>query len=356
MKFVVSEYSFSIIVLNLTLELTNTTAMFEKFKDIKVSRKVIHHLVGEGDIKTDDVQKSFEVSGVYPEKKTWLQHLDRFLLGLGTIFLLSGIIFFFAYNWAELHKFVKLGMVEVMIAGVGVFTLIKRKNKFAVKIGLTTLSVLTGCLFALYGQIYQTGANAYDFFLGWTLCVAVFVLISRFPPLWLFHIILINTTIILYAAQVLRFETNDFLFLILFMVNAMGVMLWELFSPYKSGGRWFPRVVGLGALFFITTDANMAITHGFDSHGYVLTFIVYLAAMVIGIALYKFTIKDLFMLASVFLSIIITVMVTISEMTGGYSLGSHKASSLISGVVCIGITTYFVWQLVKTNKQWRAEA
>lgn len=330
--------------------------MFEKFKDITVSRKVIHHLVGEGDIKKDDIQESLEVSEVYPSKKTWFQHLDRFLLGLGSIFLLSGIIFFFAYNWVDLHKFVKLGMVEAMIAGVGIFTLIKRKNDFVVKIGLTALSVLTGCLFALYGQIYQTGANAYDFFLGWTLCIAVFVMISRFPPLWLFHIILINTTIILYAEQVLRYETSDFLYLILFMVNAMGVMLWELFATTKMNSRWFPRVVGVGALFFITSDANMAIVHGFDSHGYVLSFIIYLAAIVIGIAMYKFTIKDLFMLAAVFLSIIATTMVTINEMMDGFTLRGQGTAFLTSGLVCILSTTFFVWQLVKTNKKWRAEA
>ena len=41
--------------------------------------------------------------------------VKTFLLSLGIAFLVSGVIFFFAYNWASLHKFIKLGLLQALI-------------------------------------------------------------------------------------------------------------------------------------------------------------------------------------------------------------------------------------------------
>lgn len=50
---------------------------------------------------------------LYANKRQWNQFLSIFLLAAGIGFTVTGIIFFFAYNWDELPKFAKLGMVEV---------------------------------------------------------------------------------------------------------------------------------------------------------------------------------------------------------------------------------------------------
>lgn len=53
---------------------------------------------------------------LYANKRQWNQFLSIFLLAAGIGFTVTGIIFFFAYNWDELPKFAKLGMVEVLLA------------------------------------------------------------------------------------------------------------------------------------------------------------------------------------------------------------------------------------------------
>ena len=53
---------------------------------------------------------------LYANKRQWNQFLSIFLLAAGIGFTVAGIIFFFAYNWDELPKFAKLGMVEVLLA------------------------------------------------------------------------------------------------------------------------------------------------------------------------------------------------------------------------------------------------
>ncbi|MDG1433335.1 MAG: hypothetical protein P8Q41_04965 [Saprospiraceae bacterium] len=63
--------------------------------------------------------------------------------------------------------------------------------------------MLVGALFAVFGRIYQTGANAYDFLLGWTVFVALWVFVSNIEAMWLFLLILINISTWQYFEQIL---------------------------------------------------------------------------------------------------------------------------------------------------------
>ena len=87
-----------------------------------------------------------------------------FLLAVGVGFTVAGIIFFFAYNWEELPKFAKLGIVEVLLVASVLLATFTHWNKLVKQILLTEATFLIGTLFAVFGQIYQTGADAYDLF------------------------------------------------------------------------------------------------------------------------------------------------------------------------------------------------
>ena len=50
---------------------------------------------------------------LYANKRQWNQFLSIFLLAAGIGFTVTGIIFFFAYNWDELPKFAKLGIPPI---------------------------------------------------------------------------------------------------------------------------------------------------------------------------------------------------------------------------------------------------
>ncbi|MBO7203321.1 MAG: DUF2157 domain-containing protein, partial [Paludibacteraceae bacterium] len=45
------------------------------------------------------------------DAQKWLRFSEVLTLSLGAGLLLSGIIFFFAYNWETIHRFVKMGIV-----------------------------------------------------------------------------------------------------------------------------------------------------------------------------------------------------------------------------------------------------
>ena len=98
---------------------------------------------------------------LYANKRQWNQFLSIFLLAAGIGFTVTGIIFFFAYNWDELPKFAKLGMVEVLLATSVLLAVFTRWSTLVKQVLLTGATFLTGTLFAVFGQIYQTGADAY---------------------------------------------------------------------------------------------------------------------------------------------------------------------------------------------------
>ena len=52
------------------------------------------------------------------DAKAWLRFVQAFTLTLGSGLMLAGIIFFFAYNWELMHRFVKLGITVALILAV----------------------------------------------------------------------------------------------------------------------------------------------------------------------------------------------------------------------------------------------
>ena len=168
---------------------------------INIQREDIHIISRHSNLTEHEVEKSLH-EHAYSDKKMWQKFLQLFILSLGIGFTVSGIIFFFAYNWADLHKFVKIGIVEGLLIATILVMLITKTTDNIKNIILTGASVLVGVLFAVFGQIYQTGANAYDFFLGWTIFITLWVLISNFASLWLVYRVLINSTFVFYSQQV----------------------------------------------------------------------------------------------------------------------------------------------------------
>ena len=84
---------------------------------------------------------------LHADKKQWNQFLSIFLLAVGIGFTVAGIVFFFAYNWDELPKFAKLGMVEVLLVASVLLATFTRWSKLVKQILLTGATFLIGTLF-----------------------------------------------------------------------------------------------------------------------------------------------------------------------------------------------------------------
>ena len=196
--------------------------------------------------KTDSSPLSRQA--LYADKKQWNQFLSVFLLAVGVGFTVAGIIFFFAYNWDELPKFAKLGIVEVLLIASVLLATFTRWNKLVKQILLTGATFLIGTLFAVFGQIYQTGADAYDLFLGWTLFTILWAVAIRFAPLWLTFIGLLCTTIWLYNIQIA--STNSWEMTLLANAVTWICALTTLITEWMSAKViWTETIVGSSVFF-----------------------------------------------------------------------------------------------------------
>jgi uncharacterized membrane protein len=133
----------------------------------------------------------------------WARWGRRTLLGLGAGQLLAGIVFFFAYNWSALSDMAKFGVVEAALAAAAVSALLVGIDRALGQVLLVAASLLTGVLLAVIGQVYQTGADAFELFAAWACLILPWVLVSRNAAHWLLWLVVGEAAIALYGTQVL---------------------------------------------------------------------------------------------------------------------------------------------------------
>jgi uncharacterized membrane protein len=133
----------------------------------------------------------------------WARWGMRALLALGVGQLLAGVAFFFAYNWNDLSDIAKFAVVETALAiAVGGALLVGLDRVFGQML-LIAASVLTGVLLAVIGQVYQTGADAFELFVAWAALILPWTIISRHAAHWLLWLVVAETALVLSCEQVL---------------------------------------------------------------------------------------------------------------------------------------------------------
>ena len=284
----------------------------------------------------------------YADKSQWAKAIDWALLGIGITFSVIGIIFFFAYNWAQLHPFVKLGIMQGIIILPILGILLSKPAELVKKLILMGASLLVGVLFSTFGQIYQTGANAYDFFLAWTVFIVLWTVISNFAPLWLIFLALVNTTIILSIGQIGMDMGFTTLAIILFLVNAAAGLLFKFMQIKNLADvpNWLIKITALAACTFMT----MGLSYGLFERGNLSFFIALpLGLVTYGLAAwYAYKSRSLYLLCLLYLSIIIVGSFTLIRIMDGVT----EAMFLVVSIFVILSITLAVSQLVKLNKSW----
>lgn len=240
-----------------------------------IQRKDIRIISSHSNLTEKGIDKVLK-ENIYNDKEAWKKFLHLFFISLGVGFTVSGIVFFFAYNWADLHKFAKIGLTEGLLIAATGLVLLPAINTTIRNVILTGTAVLVGVLFTVFGQVYQTGANAYDLFLAWTIFVTLWVAISNFAPLWLLYLILINTTFLLYWGQVARDWSEIFIITLLFVINTAVLIAGILLSWYKKAVKvpdWFLKTVALASASYATIGIVTGISGEYQTAFPILTLI-----------------------------------------------------------------------------------
>jgi uncharacterized membrane protein len=245
----------------------------------------VRRLAHLGYLDRQGLEQGLRLTGGIPNRQGWARFLDYSLLVLGALFFTSGLFFFFAYNWDELPRFARFGVLEAAIVLLLIITHWVGLNRLGGKIALAVASLLVGALLAVFGQEYQTGADAYTLFGYWALLIAGWVVISKFDLLWGILLALLNLTLALFWSQVLpgeQYPQPE----TLFALNAVALIAWEVmgrrFAWWQH--RWLNRLTALVAFGFILWPTLAVVLSLYDDY-YDLPTIHYYGALIYALFL-----------------------------------------------------------------------
>ena len=309
-------------------------------------------------IPAERLDDAIKLSGIHPNKTQWLQFVDRLLLWLGALALAFSLLFFVAYNWADIGRFAKFGLVEFGLITAVLIAVLSPQKSSLWQPALFVAAILTGVLLALYGQTYQTGADPWQLFFSWALLITPWAIVAKLPSLWVMWLALLN------LATLLHFKTFGSLFGIvlipllggelgllwcLFGLNIATLVVWESVSSnfVWLRARWAPGAISAAAGISITWLMLLLVT-GFDRVS-VLVAPLWLSWAGGVYAYYRFRRQDLFMLAG-FAIAVSTVILTSVGRALTESLG--EGAFLLLALLVIGVGgTAAIW-LRNIHTQW----
>jgi uncharacterized membrane protein len=347
----------------------------QKLSNISVTINRLKHIANALQLSVQTQQRAIELAGLKPDNAAWLRFIDRFLLICGVTLALVGIMSFFAYNWADLHKFGKFALIETGIFALVVTAYIKTMDKLSGKAALFGAAVLTGVLLAVYGQTYQTGADPYGLFLSWAILISGWVLIGRNAGLWLLLLVLANLSLIMYWTQLVHpedwatafirelgpfagitYSLTDFsLAQWVFSLNVLALVMWEFGGMRNIAwmhGRSFPRIIAIFALAPVAVSTLMFIfLSGAEEYWGIRWASPVLFTVFTVVALFYYSKKspDMFILAAALLALIVIVTAVLARVIHA----GFEMFFLLSILVIAQSAAAAQW-LRKVKKAWEA--
>ncbi|EQA34920.1 membrane protein, PF09925 family [Leptospira inadai serovar Lyme str. 10] len=302
-----------------------------------------------------DGRKFLSLISPEPSLAEWIRFARIGFLALGSVLFASGVIFFFAYNWAGMDRFAKLGLIAGSLSVVSIASFFIKKEYYSYQALLFTAVILTGVLLAVYGQIYQTGANSVDLFISWTILSLGFVAVGNSAFLWLFWIVLLNSTIQLYGKQILFRDENPYLYSLALLINLGFIAAYELTrnrSEQKETAAWFPNAVGVIAFYFVIWGSIFSIFR--DQKG-IGDFIMIGMSILFAVGIYfvyRRMIRRLGMLAIALLSGITLIF---SIMIRQFDWDNFILLFFFGGVVLTAVTAWSAKHLINVRNEWRQD-
>ena len=346
------------------------------------ARRTIEQLLQQDILPLKNAEAAAIHLEVYPRKRTWLDFFDKALLIIGAVALVLSLVFFIAYNWQNMGKIGKFALVEgALVITIALYVALSFRRQFQLirQLLLLIASIITGSLLALFGQVYQTGADTWQLFFGWAILITPWVMIARFPALWLLWLGLVNACLTLYLdvanLQFINYSLqNVSQVAILALFNFIAFYSWlisfdnktpfstpHLFhriipkkptaqinsSQTKSNLHWSTYVVGLLTTFFITYLAIVTVFDSGNIWATLISIIVWLSWC--GFMFWHFRQRriDLLMLTYLSFSMIIVVMFWV----GKWLLDDFDAAGfLVLALLLIGMSSAAVMWLRKVGR------
>lgn len=254
----------------------------------------------QGLLSREQLDQALTPERPQPAARHWLAALDKVLVFYGCLLLALGVLFFFAFNWEELHRFGKLGLAAAALSGFAGIALLLPQESVAARATLLGAALATGGMLALIGQTYQTGVDIWQLFAAWAVLSLPWALLSRSAACWVLVWLLANLALVRYFAT-----TGSWLFgglhaispavLSLAAGNALMLVLFECWGNrlLLQPSRILPRLAACGVVAALGLGGMIAWWRPGLSHLLLVLGAVYL----VGLPTYRRFRPDLLLLA-----------------------------------------------------------
>ena len=333
---------------------------------IPADRALVEALYADGRIGKEG--RHYALALLYPHYR-WGLWTARLLLALGTALALAGIIYFSAFNWAKIPPALKLAAIEAALIGCLAMACHYSLRTLPGQAGLLAASVLVGVFLAVFGQIYQTGADAWQLFALWAVLTLGWAGVAASAAQWLLWLLLANIALGLWWDQAAlaseAMEALIFVWLILF--NGAALALREYLVVGRGlawlAARWTRLLLTIAALLFMLFPA---LAWTFEAENASLSVKLSGALGVSGhIALYylyRHRLADFWSLAATVLSacivldsIVIKTLIFDPDWLIAYAILYPEPLLLLAGLLTIGLFSAAALYLKRAARQMAAE-
>lgn len=327
---------------------------------IPANRKLIEQLYSNEKITKEARDYALNLLEGHNQWGLWT---SRILLTIGAALLLAGIIFFFAFNWVKITPLQKLASIQLGIIACLIGAYFLSTKRMSGRVLLLSGSVLVGVFMAVFGQIYQTGADAYQLFMMWSLLTLGWTLISNFAAQWVFWLVITNFFLALWwwQAALPAEGMESMIFIYLALLNSFALALREYYAVKKNykwlQARWLRMMLTIASLLFMMipilnliaffTDATKSIIFssitGFIGYGTVYY-------------IYRYKLPDMWSLTTTVLSGCIILEFLVSRALfaivpkGIFLVFAAPGILLVIGLITLGIFTTAITYLRKVSK------
>ena len=180
------------------------------------------------------------------------EKIKRFFLFFSVVFLIAGITSFTAYNWATMSNVEKLAVPSVLIIAGLVAYLFLEKEIYK-NLAIFFSSFMIGTLFAVYGQVYQTGADVWVLFRNWAIFLIIpMVATGYYSVMTLFSIVVAISTS-LYLDLYLSGAIVPFLSSLTFGIILMVYPFLQKRFNFKFNNIFYNTMIGIFYICFMTS-------------------------------------------------------------------------------------------------------
>ncbi|MFS8038933.1 DUF2157 domain-containing protein [Xanthobacter sp. AM11] len=321
---------------------------------IRVDRYAVDRLASRGLITAEARDAALAV--IEPPRR-WGLWAGRLLGTAGAALVLSGIIYFFAFNWNRIPPLTRLGVIAALITAACLTVVILGFGRRASETAAAAAVTLVGVFLAVAGQIYQTGADAWTLFAAWAGLTLAWTLLAGSAATWAVWIAVAAVTIVTWWDQTQPADAAFHSGRNLSLMALFGLALFSREMLATRGlswpaARWTRFFLGL-PLLAATVQLALILLEAFGGFGAAegVALAAILLCLVGLVFIYRRPIPDLAMLAAVALAICVIADFALFRLLAEGSKRADMGTYFLMGVATLALFAAAVAWLRATSRQ-----